>query len=170
MSERSSAGAGADDGGAGRAGRVAALSAPFRPRRGRLTAVAVATGQAVVFVSVAVFAPSEGSPGLRTYDRFGLVSISAAIGLLLWRFARLAVLVRGDGLTVRNLSGDRDLAWAQVICVRFGGGQPWVTLDLADGEPLAVMAIQRADGALAQAEAKRLATLVALHSRTDRDD
>jgi hypothetical protein len=43
-------------------------------------------------------------------------------------------------------------------------------LDLSDGDVLAVMAIQRADGARALAEARRLATLVAVGSRTPRDE
>jgi PH (Pleckstrin Homology) domain-containing protein len=89
---------------------------------------------------------------------------------VLWRFARLAAIPADDALVVRNLSGDRRLEWAEIVTVRFGGGEPWVTLDLADGETLAVMAIQRADGADAVAEARRLATLVDLHSRTERDD
>jgi len=45
-----------------------------------------------------------------------------------------------------------------------------VMLDLSDGDVLAVMAIQRADGAYAQAEARRLATLVAAGTGTPRDD
>jgi hypothetical protein len=45
-----------------------------------------------------------------------------------------------------------------------------VQLDLADGDTLAVMGIQRADGAFAESEARRLATLVALHTTTQRDD
>jgi hypothetical protein len=71
---------------------------------------------------------------------------------------------------VVNLFHSRHLDWAEVVAVRFGGGAPWVMLDLDDGDELAVMGIQRADGAFTQAEARRLATLVALHSRTERDD
>ena len=55
--------------------------------------------------------------------------------------------------------------------MRFGSGRPWVQLDLADGDTLAVMGIQRADGACADAEARRLATLVAQHTADpQRDD
>lgn len=146
------------------------LHAPFRPRRGRITARWVGVGQAVVFAGLAVVMPAEGPLGFHWYDRVLMLVVSAAIGAMLWRFARLAVFVGDDGLRVRNLSGDRELAWAEVVTVRFGGGQPWVTLDLSDGDTLAVMAVQRADGPYGEAEAKRLATLVALHSRTDRDD
>ena len=41
-------------------------------------------------------------------------------------------------------------------------------LDLADGETLGVMAVQRADGASADAEAARLAALAAAHGRGGR--
>ena len=71
---------------------------------------------------------------------------------------------------MRNVVYTTRLEWAQIVAVRFGGGDPWVTLDLDDGEVLAVMAIQRADGDRGRAEARRLATLVAERSATARDD
>jgi hypothetical protein len=132
-------------------------------------ATVVGVAQAVLFVLVALVFPSGGQIGFHWYDRLGLVLVSAAIATLLWRFARLAVMVDEEGMVVRNLSADRRLAWPEVLAVRFGGGQPWVTLDLADGEPMAVMAIQRADGAYGEAEAHRLARLVVLHTRTEHD-
>ena len=54
----------------------------------------------------------------------------------------------GAGLTVRNLMLTRTVTWDEVIEVRFPDGAPWVTLELDDGDELAVMAIQRADGQL----------------------
>ena len=145
------------------------LHGDFRPARGRLVATWTGAGQGAIFVSVAVLTPSLGPLGFHWYDRLGLVLVGAAIGTLLWRFARLAVLVRPAGIVVRNLAGDHPLVWAQVVSVRFGDGQPWVTLDLADGESFPVMAIQRADGAFGTASARRLATLIALHTQTDRN-
>ncbi|MNW69284.1 hypothetical protein D3C74_482600 [compost metagenome] len=45
--------------------------------------------------------------------------------------------------------------------MRFGPGDPWVRLDLSDGKALAVMGIQRADGARrSEEQAARLAALV----------
>ena len=146
------------------------LHAPFRPVRGRRTAIVVGVAQAVVLIWVAAAMSSTGPEAAHWYDRAGVLLVSAAIGAMLWRFARLAALPSDDGLTVRNLSGDRFLAWAEIVSVRFGGGNPWVTLDLTDADSLAVMAIQRAEGPRAEAEARRLATLVALHSRTERND
>ena len=71
---------------------------------------------------------------------------------------------------MQNLITGRSLEWAQIVAVRFGGGPPWLILDLDDGDSLPVMAVQRADGRAAEEQARRLATLVALHSRTERDD
>ncbi len=146
------------------------LHAAFRPVRGRRTAVVIGVAQGLVLIWTAAAMPGVGPEAAHWYDRLGVLLVSAAIGVMLWRFARLAALPGEDGLVVRNLSGDRALAWAEVVQVRFGGGHPWVTLDLADGESLAVMAIQRADGPRADADARRLATLVALHSHTERND
>jgi hypothetical protein len=145
------------------------LHAEFRGVRGRRSAIGVGIAQAVVLIWVAAAMSSSGRDAAHWYDRAGVLLLSVAIAALLWRFARLAAFPTEQGLLVRNLSGDRQLVWPEIVSVRFGGGSPWVTLDLADGESLAVMAIQRADGARADDEARRLATLVDLHSATDRD-
>jgi hypothetical protein len=146
------------------------LHADFRPLRGRRVAIVIGVAQAIVLIYVAIAMSGTGPEAAHWWDRLGMLLVAAAIGAMLWRFAPLAAVADDDGLTVRNLSGDRRLEWAEIVSVRFGGGNPWVTLDLADGDTLAVMAVQRADGPRSESEARRLATLVALHSRTDRDD
>nr|WP_306239427.1 PH domain-containing protein [Ornithinimicrobium cryptoxanthini] len=73
-------------------------------------------------------------------------------------------LASADGLLVINLVHARQLEWAEILRVSFADGTPWVLLELADTEELAVMGIQRADGAFARAEAARLAALVQHHS------
>ena len=45
----------------------------------------------------------------------------------------------------------RRVTWDEVVEVRFPDGAPWVTLELDDGDELAVMAVQRADGDRARA-------------------
>ena len=139
--------------------------APFRPVRGRRTALGFAIAQAVVLVVLAAVLPGAG-----WFDRIGFVAVAAAVGAGLLRFARLRADPNPTGLVVRNLVRQEDLRWEQIVAVRFGDGDPWVMLDLSDGDVLAVMAIQRADGARALAESRRLATLVAAGSRTPRDD
>ena len=141
------------------------LSAPFRPRFARVVTLALAVLVLASTVAI-ILAMSVLSAG----DRIGFVLVGGLIAWFLWRQASVAALVRDDGLTVRNLVFTRRLAWAEIVSVRFGSGRPWVQLDLSDGDTLAVMGIQRADGAFADAEARRLATLVAMHTTTPRDD
>jgi hypothetical protein len=133
----------------------------FRSRRGRLVATVMAVLSLVVFGTVAVLLPTNA--GLTTWqpaDRALVLGIGVVIALVCWRYASIRAVPSLDGLVVRNLVVTRTVTWAQVIDVEFGGGAPWVTLELDDTDTLAVMAIQRADGALAMAEARRLATLV----------
>ena len=137
----------------------------FRPVRARRTAIGFAIAQGLVLVALAVALPRAG-----WFDRIGFVSVGAAIAWGLLRFALLRADPTPRGLVVQNLLRREDLRWEQIVAVRFGDGDPWVVLDLSDGDVLAVMAIQRADGARALAEARRLATLVAAQSRTLRDD
>jgi hypothetical protein len=148
----------------------ALLYRPFRPQRARLTAWLLAGCQLVVLTALALLLPASGPTAFHWYDRLGIVLISLAVGFVLARFARLQAVPDRRGLVVRNVLLTRRLDWAQIVSVRFGGGNPWATLDLSDGDNLVVMAIQRADGDRAGAESRRLATLVALHSRTERDD
>ncbi len=147
-----------------------ALSRPFRPFRARRVAITFAVAQAVVLLGLAVLTPGDVVIPWHWYDRLGVVLLAGAIAYVLLLFARLRATPGPDGLVVRNVVTVTELEWAQIVAVRFGGGDPWVTLDLADGDVLAVMAIQRADGERGVAEARRLATLVAARSRTDTDD
>lgn len=141
------------------------LTAPFRPRLARVVTLALAV--VVIAATVAIILAMDV---LSTGDRIGFALVGALIAWFLWRQASVVALVRDDGLTVKNLMFTRRLEWAEIVSVRFGSGRPWVQLDLSDGDTLAVMGIQRADGERADAEARRLATLVARHTTTARDD
>jgi Bacterial PH domain len=145
------------------------LHAPFRPHAARIVTLALGVLVAVLTVVLVAALPRiapEYGPG----DVAGFALLGLAITWFCWRQASVSARVDESGLTVRNLVISRRVAWAEIVSVRFGNGRPWVQLDLADGDTLAVMGIQRADGARADAEARRLATLVELHSRTARDD
>ena len=134
---------------------------PFRSRRGRLVATVMGVLSLVVFAVVAVLLPANS--GLTTWqpaDRLLVLLIGVLIALVCWRYATIRAVPTLDGLVVRNLVVTRTVSWAEVIDVEFGGGAPWVTLELDDTDTLAVMAIQRADGATAMSEAQRLAGLV----------
>ena len=141
------------------------LYAPFRPVRARRVAWAVAVF-AVVVLTVLAFAV----PDVTWVDRVAFIGTGLLVAWFMSRQAGVSAIPSVDGLVVRNLFLGRRLEWPEIVSVRFGPDRPWVQLDLADGDTLSVMAIQRADGARAEAEARRLATLVAAGSRTLRDD
>ena len=138
----------------------ASPSAPFRPRLTRvfgrgLTLVLVLGGVALLYAS-----PGAEGPWYDGLNTGGVVLLVAACVLLVQRHASVYALVDPQGIRVRNLVHTTTLRWDEIEGVRFGAGEPWVTLDLVDGRTLAVMAIQSADGALAHREAQRLASLV----------
>lgn len=139
--------------------------APFRPRLARVVTLAVAV---VVLAATALLLVAM--PALGPLDRAGFVVVGLAAAWFCWREASVVARPDDDWLVVRNLLVTRRLAWAEIVDVRFGEGRPWVQLDLDDGDTIAVMAIQRADGAAANREATRLATIVARHTATGRDD
>ena len=140
--------------------------APFRPRRGALVARVTAVVSLAAFVILAVVIPSGGQFGWRLVDRVLLIALGVLVAGCLWRYAVLRAVPSRTGLRVVNLVRSHDLEWAQILRVGFSGGAPWVVLELTDTEEVAVMAIQRADGAFARGEAARLAALVEHHTRT----
>ncbi len=146
------------------------LYRPFVPRRARRVAYGVAMFQLVVLTVIALILPGSGPVAFAWYDRAQMIGLAVTVALVLWRFGQVSARPESTHLVVHNLIRTTRLSWPQVVAVHFGDGAPWVSLDLADGESLAVMAVQRADGAAGQSEAQRLATLVALNSRTARDD
>ena len=122
------------------------LHAPLRPRRGRLVGRVVAAGVLLV-LGIPALVVNRSGPG--TWTRTDRVAILAVVVAIAWGLTRLAGVraVPGErGLRVRNLLLTRDLEWTEIVAVRFGGGSPWVVLDLDDGDTLSVMAVQRDDG------------------------
>jgi MFS family permease len=135
--------------------------APFRPRRGRAVSAGFAALSVIVFGLIAVLLPGPGAGGAwRLGDRIFFAAVGLSIAALLWRYATIRATPTRESLTVRNLFTTRTVSWQSVVDVRFSGGDPWVSLELDDTDTLAVMAVQKADGAYGRAEASRLAALV----------
>lgn len=140
---------------------AADVDAPFRPRRGRVVPLVVASTFVVVSTAVAV---GMGLSGQWTaVDQAALVAFGLLVGGFIWRYAAIRAVPGPDGLLVRNLVLTTTVGWDEIVEVRFPDGDPWVTLELEDGEDLAVMAIQRVDGPRGRDEAARLARLVEAH-------
>ncbi len=142
--------------------------APFRPRRGRATAIGFAVASIVVFGGIALAMRLGGYSNWSLLDALVLLGFGVLLAAGLWRFAALRATPSPAGLVVRNVVLTRRVAWSDVAAVRFGGGEAWLWLDLVDGDELAVMAVQRADGAFGRAQAERLAALVQTQGGTAR--
>jgi hypothetical protein len=146
-----------------------ALHLPFRPVRARRVSRLIAVTEFVVVAVPALFVARSGPGSFSWGDRLSILALGTLIAAGIFRFSMLSAIAGEDGLMVHNLIRTTRLEWAQIVSVRFGGGNPWVLLDLDDGDTMAVMAIQRADGRRGEDEARRLSTLVALHSQTPHD-
>ena len=136
--------------------------APFRPRFARVVTLAIAALIAAGTVALVAVLPQFYTRPV-VLDLVGIALVGAFGVWFCWRQATVVAVPDEQGLFVRNLVYTRRLEWAEIVLVRFGEGRPWAQLDLADGDTLAVMGIQRADGEHARREAARLAALVTAH-------
>lgn len=126
----------------------------FRPRTVRFAAYgigALVLGASLVAMVIA---------GHTLVDRVGFTAFGLAIFWFCHREASVRA-VAGEGeLMIRNLFNTSTFEWSEVIGVVFPPGDPWAKIDLADGDTVSVMAIQRTDGTRGMREARRLATLI----------
>jgi hypothetical protein len=141
-------------------GPGAHLYATFRPRFARFAG----TITAIVVVGGCIWIAATGTgPRFDTSQRVAIIVFGMLCGWLVWLLVGVSARPTPRRLRVRNIVRVRTLEWPEIVAVRFGRDDPWVTLDLADGKTIAVMAVQRADGARGVREANRLAHLVELH-------
>lgn len=134
--------------------------AVFKPRWGTRVPATLAVVVFVFFTFAALTFPGEWTP----LDRAFFFVLGCGIAGLLLRYSLIEARPDERGVVVRNLFTTRRLEWAQIVRMQFGGGAPWVSLDLADTDTVAVMAIQKADGAHGRAHAARLSALIDYHA------
>ena len=120
----------------------------LRPRKARIVCGIAAAAFLVVFVALglALSGPVNSGPAtFGTGDRIAMIvlGVLGALGILM--LARPRVDADASGIRVRNLVGGFELPWSAVRAVRFNRGSPWASLELADDDVVAVMAVQAAD-------------------------
>lgn len=108
------------------------------------------------------------APPFGLADRIGLVLFGLAIAGLLYLLGRCRVTADAAGLTLVNPLRTLRYEWAEVIRVNMGDGEPWPTLDLADGSTVSAIGIQRSDGDRARQALAELRAL--LHERGEAPD
>ncbi len=81
----------------------------------------------------------------QTADQVAIAALGIVIAGVVLLFARPRLRIGPDGLSVRNLLGDKLVAWDVVQDVSFHRGARWARIDLQDDEYIPVMAIQAID-------------------------
>jgi hypothetical protein len=138
----------------------------WRPLGPRI-AGAVAGGVLVVMAVFLWFTfDAETRDAITPFQRGTVIALGVVMLGALFALVRSRVVAEPDRLTVVNGYRRRDYEWAEVIAVRLPPGAPWVTLDLADGNTVAVMGIQGSDGARARLAVRELRALVERPPRT----
>ena len=123
-------------------------------------ATVMAVLSVVLFTVLALLVAGVDDGGWVVADRVMMAVLGVGLALVLWRWAAIKAVPDESGLTVQNLIERRRIAWEEIDDVTFDEGDPWASLHLKDTDTIAVMAIQRSDGASSRAEAQRLADLV----------
>ena len=141
----------------------------FRPRRARMVIYPCAALLFAAFAGGAVVAPSEGASAWPLPSRVALVAVALGLVYFLHRLADVQVAVDDRGVTVRNIVVSRRLEWPEIVGVRLLRDDPWMMLDLADGQAMAAMGVQSSDGAYGREQAARFARMVTERTRTSHD-
>ena len=118
----------------------------LRPHRTPLFAYAAAFLIAILLIVVGLLLKTKSSGVIfQTSDQVAMAVLGLIIagGVLL--FARPRLRVGPQGISVRNLLGDRLVPWSEVVGVSFPAGHRWARVDLPDDEYIPVMAIQAVD-------------------------
>lgn len=119
-----------------------ALPLTIRPTLTRLVLLVAGLTVLGVLTLIAVLLPAGGAVSWGVGDRLAVVGSGLLVAAVLALLARPRVTAEAEGVTVVNLTTVRRLAWQEIVRVTLRPGDPWVTLDLADGAVLPVMAIQ----------------------------
>jgi len=113
------------------------LPVTFRPTRTRVVLIGVGVAVFLVLTVIGLILPVVSAGERVSFVVTGLLFLGVLLLL-----SRPRVTAGEDGVTVVNLTSKRRLEWAEVLRVNLRPGDPWVTLDLADGTNLPAMGIQ----------------------------
>jgi hypothetical protein len=81
----------------------------------------------------------------QTADQVALALLGLVIAGAVLLLTRSRLRVGPQGLSVRNVLGDRLIPWSETVGVSFPVGARWARVDLFDDEYVPVMAIQAVD-------------------------
>jgi hypothetical protein len=140
----------------------------IRPRKIRRVCWVLAPTVAIFFAVMGALlrGPVGGGPTPGLFQA-GDQAAMAALGLIgagvILLFTRPRVVADERHIEVRNVIGTLDVPWELVRGIVFERGNPWVSLELADDDTLAVMAVQATDKEHAVTAVRKLRALHAAH-------
>lgn len=127
----------------------------------------VAAAVTVVFFAVVATAltglTGEGAAVFQRGDQAAMIGLGFAFGLGILTFARPRLEADAQSIKIKNMIGGYELPWEVVRAVRFDRHSAWASLELADDDLVAVMAIQRADKQHAVEAVRQLRAMLAAH-------
>jgi hypothetical protein len=127
-----------------------------------ICAVTAAVVVAVMLVvAVLLKHSSTGVVAFHTSDQVAMVVLGLILGGGILTLGRPRVDADLSGVRVRNIVASHRLSWDMVRAVRFERSSAWATLLMANGDELAVLALQAADGERAVRAVEGLRALVA---------
>jgi hypothetical protein len=132
------------------------LPRTWRPRTARLVLGLLAALTVGTMTVLAFILPMDWT----IVDRLGVILFGGVCALGMWFLARGRITATEEGLRVVNIVRTWVLTWPEVVDVRMPEGEPWPTIDLADGTSIVAMGIQRSDGPRAETELAALRELV----------
>ncbi|HEV2086798.1 MAG TPA: PH domain-containing protein [Cryptosporangiaceae bacterium] len=141
-----------------------------RPRRVRVVCWIAAVSVVAVFTTVAMALRSTDTTSaggvFGVGDQVAMVVLGLFVAAGILAFARPRVEADAHGIRIRNVVGGYTLPWEIVRAVRFGDGAACASLELADDDTVAVLAIQAVDKEYALAAVRGLRALLAeAHTR-----
>lgn len=136
----------------------------WRPRTLRYVAWSLAALLMGAMLLIAVILPPEW----KVQDRVAMAMFGVLGVAVLAMLARPKVIATDDQVRVVNCVRTYVLEWAEVVDVRMTEGEPWPTVDLADGTTVGAMGIQSNDGELAAAQLAAFRAMV--HDRGEAEE
>jgi Bacterial PH domain len=133
------------------------------PRRLRRACAVTAAVVVVVMVVVGVLlkSSSTGTVSFKTSDQVAMIVLGLLIAAGVLALGRPRVDADAEGIRIRNVLGGYRFPWEFVRAVRFERSSAWASLALANGDEVALMAVQATDGERAVAAVEGLRALLA---------
>ncbi len=141
-----------------------ALPVRFRPFGVRMAGWLFGGALFVVGVAVWLALPPEAQDSFTPLQRVTVIAMFLGAVVIGHALGRCRVDAGEHGIRVVNGYRTHELSWPQVVAVSLRPGNPWATLDLADGTSLSVMGIQGSDGQRARRHVAQLRALIEAHA------